>query len=73
MKRFGLVIRLILEAAFGLICMVDLLLLPQIWRGRINVAVTAGELLGVTVVILIGLLCFKDVLKIFRLLKRAVE
>jgi hypothetical protein len=31
------------------------------------------ELLGVTVVTLIGLLYFKDVLKIFRLLKRAVE
>jgi hypothetical protein len=69
MKRFLLIVRLVVEAAFGTICLVDLLLLPGIWKDRDHIAIALGELFGVVVVILIGILCFKDVVKIGRILK----
>jgi hypothetical protein len=69
MKRFLLVVRLIVEAIFGTICLVDLLLLPGAWKDRDHVALALGELFGVVMVILIGILCFKDVIKIYRILR----
>ncbi|MBB5316209.1 hypothetical protein HDF09_000859 [Edaphobacter lichenicola] len=68
-KRFLLAVRLTVEAIFGTICLVDLLLLPGIWKDRDHVALALGELFGVVVVILIGILCFKDVVRIARVLK----
>jgi hypothetical protein len=68
-KRFLLGVRLTVEAIFGTICLVDLLLLPGIWKDRDHVALALGELLGAVVVILIGILCFKDVVRIARVLK----
>jgi hypothetical protein len=88
-KKVLLIIRLLVEAMFGLICMASLLLLPGIWRGtfpqqfiiaiisflgmphryhasaefqRVNV-ITLGGLLALTIVLLIGALCLKDVFK----------
>jgi hypothetical protein len=69
MKRFGLVIRLIFEAILGAVCLVDLFLLPEIWRHRDHISTALAELAGTIVFILIGLLCFKDVVKIVRILK----
>jgi len=93
-KKISLIIRLLVEAMFGL-CMAALLLLPEIWNGtfrqqfyialigflgmphrfhasaefqRVNV-ITLGGLLAVTIVLLIGALCFKDVFKIIRKLR----
>ena len=59
-----------IEALFGAICFVDLFLLPQIWREKDDhLAIAMGKLLGVTVVVLIGVLCFKDVVRISRVLR----
>ncbi len=89
-----LIIRLLVEAMSGLIC-IGLLLLPEVWRGtfpaavfiaiigflgmphryhasaefqRVNV-ITLDGLFAVTIVLLIGALCFKDVFKIIRKLR----
>ena len=69
MKKFGLIVRFIVEGVLGTICLVDLLILPEIWRDKDHLALTLGKLFGVTVVIMIGILCFKDGVKIGRLLK----
>jgi uncharacterized membrane protein YjjP (DUF1212 family) len=93
-KKVLLIIRLLVEAMFGLIC-IGLLLLPEVWNGtfrqqffiaiigflgmphryhasaefqRVNV-ITLGGLLVVTIVLLIGALCFKDVFKIIQNLR----
>ncbi|WP_157466461.1 hypothetical protein [Edaphobacter aggregans] len=68
-EKVFLIVRLVIEAVFGAVCFVDLLLLPQIWRERDQLALATGKLLGVTLVILIGILCFKDVVKISHVLK----
>ena len=71
MRRLLLIARMIVEAVFGLICSVDLFILPGIWNRRDHVALAMGELLGALIVILIGILCFKDVFKMFRLLRNS--
>ena len=95
MIKMLLIIRLVVEAMFGLVCMAALFLLPELWKGtfpqqliiaiigllgmphrhhasarfqRFN-AVTLGGLLTVTIVLLIGALCFKDVVKKIRALR----
>ena len=69
MKRFLLMVRLIAEALLGIVCLTDLLLLPEIWKDRNHVALALSELLGALIFILIGILCFKDVVKISQVLK----
>jgi len=69
MKRFLLIVRLIVEALLGMVCLTDLLVLPEIWKDRNHVALALGELLGALVFILIGILCFKDVVKISQVLR----
>jgi len=68
-KRFSLVLRLVIEVFIGMLCLSDLTLLPEIWRNKDHIGVALGELLGALFFILIGILCFKDVVKISRILK----
>jgi hypothetical protein len=91
MRKVLLIIRLLVEATFGLIC-IRLLLLPEVWRGtfllqfilgyvgmprryhasadfRLDHVITLGGLLAVPILLLIGALCFKDVLKLLRRLR----
>jgi hypothetical protein len=60
---------MISEAFLGIICLSDLLLLPEIWKDRDHIAILLGELLAALVFILVGLLCLKDVVKIIRALR----
>jgi hypothetical protein len=69
MKRLLLIGRLVIEAILGLLCLLDALLLPQIWRNRAHVAQTIVELLGAIIFIMIGAFCIKDVVKIYRVLQ----
>ena len=87
-----LIVRLVAEAMFGLVCMAALFLLPELWKGTFpqqfiigflgmphryhrlaelqrDNAITLGGLLAVTIVSLIGALCFKDVFQIIRKLR----
>jgi hypothetical protein len=68
-KRSFLVVRLIVEAILGTLCLADLFLLPGIWKIRDNVPYALGQLFGAIVFILIGILCLKDVVRIRRALK----
>jgi hypothetical protein len=69
MKRFLLIVRLVVEAILGTVCLADLFLLPGIWKIKDNVPYALGQLFGAIVFILIGILCFKDVVRIRRELK----
>src|ERR1700722_13763071 len=69
MKRLFLVVRMIVEAVLGTICVADVFLLPQVWRERDYVGYALGQLLGCIILILIGILCLKDVIRIKRGLK----
>ncbi|HMH15782.1 MAG TPA: hypothetical protein VK578_21965 [Edaphobacter sp.] len=84
MERVLLVIRLLVGAVVGLICMIafpqQLMLailgylgMPRRYHPaelqRFNFAFTLGDFLWVTIVLLIGALCFKDVFKIIRKLR----
>ena len=84
MKKVLLVIRLLLEAMLGLICMIAFprqfmlvvlgyLGMPRRYHPaelqRFHVAIMLGDFLWVMIVLLIGALCFKDVFKIIRKLR----
>jgi hypothetical protein len=69
MKRALLIVRLIVEAVIGTMCIADVFLLPGIWKERDHVSYAMGQLFGVLIFILIGVLCIKDVVKIRRALK----
>lgn len=79
-----LVIRLLLEAMLGFICMIAFpqqiilvalghLGMPRRYHPaglqRFHVAITLGDFLWVTIILLIGTLCFKDVFKIIQKLR----
>jgi heme/copper-type cytochrome/quinol oxidase subunit 1 len=79
-----LVIRLLLEAMLGFICMIAfpqqfiLVVLGYLGMPRryhpeelrcFHVAITLGNFLWVTIILLLGILCFKDVFKIIRRLR----
>ena len=68
MKRFFLIVRLAIEAVLGFLFVLDVFFLPQIWKHRDHVALALGELFGAVLCILIGILCFKDVVKIGQIL-----
>ena len=79
MKKVWLVIRLLVDAILGLICMMAFgqqfilvvlgyLGMPRRYHPaelqRFNIVITLGDFLWVTIVLLIDVLCFKDVFKI---------
>ena len=79
-----LVIRLLLEAMLGVICVfafpqqfmlvvLGYLGMPRLYHPpelqRFHVAIMLGEFLWVMIILLIGALCFKDVFKIIRKLR----
>jgi hypothetical protein len=83
-KKVLLIIRLLVEAVFGLICMIafpqqfilvilDYLGMPHLYHPaelqRFSVVITLGGFLWVTIVLLIGVLCFKDVFKMIQKLR----
>jgi len=71
MKKFGLIVRLIVEAVFGTICLFDLPMLPGIWKDKDHLARALGELFVAISVIMIGILFLKDAVTIGRRLLKA--
>jgi heme/copper-type cytochrome/quinol oxidase subunit 1 len=83
-KKILLIVRLLVEAMFGSICMIAFpqqfilvvlgyLGMPRRYHPaelqRFDAAITLGAFLWVTIILLIGALCFKDVFKIIRKLR----
>jgi hypothetical protein len=69
MHRLYLIARLVVESVIGMLCLSELLLLPDMWKERDHLVVALAQLLGAIAVVLVGVLCFKDVFKIAQILK----
>jgi ethanolamine transporter EutH len=71
MKKIYLIVRLIVEAIVGTICLFDLPMLPGIWKDKDHPARALGELFVAIIVIILGVLFLKDAVTIGRRLLKA--